>query len=183
MKKHRIKARAIAGSQEWGYASTGTEQVGIRITLIDGDWSGQSVTWYGFLTDNAEARTLEQLEIAGWDKSSVIDLPGLGSTEFELELEEETDDQGNTYMRPTWINRIGVAMKKKMDDTARRALAARLAALTGARPAPAAQRAQQQRSASRPAQSSGNGGTRLPAQYAQGFDEGAPMPGDNDISF
>lgn len=186
-KKHRMKARAVPNSQEWGYASTGTEQVGIRVMILDGQWEGQSVSWYGFLTENAEVRTLEQLEIAGWDKSSVIDLPGLGSTEFELEIEEDTDPEtGAPYYRPTWINRIGVAMKKKMDDNAKRALVARLAALTGARPAPAQQRqpAQQRPPANRPAPSpSGNGGTRLPAQYAEGmpFDPNEPMPSDVDF--
>ncbi len=170
-RKIRVKARAVPDSQEWGFASTGTEQVGIRIILIDGEMQGESVTWYGFLTENAEQRTLEQLEIAGWNKSSVIDLPGLGSTEFELQLEEEPDEKGNVYLRPTFINRVGVAMKNKMDDGQKRAMAARLAALVGARP-------QAGRPAQRPAPTP-NRGTRLPSEYA---DE-SPVANDDDIPF
>jgi hypothetical protein len=167
----RHKARAVPNSHEWGFSpNTGTEQVGIRITLIGGDLDGQAVTWYGFFTENSEQRTLEQLEIAGWDKSSVIDLPGLGSTEFELQLEEEPDEKGNVFLRPTFINRMSVMMKNKMDETQKRALAARLGALVGARPA------------ARPAQRSApatNGGTRLPSQYA----EEPPPHTDDDIPF
>ena len=132
MTKIRSKARAVPDSHEWGFASTGTEQVGMRVVIADGELAGQEVTWYGYFTDAAEARTLEALKIAGWDGSNVIDLPGLGSTEFELTLEEETDEKGKTYLRPTFINRIGVAMRNKMDDAQKRSFAARMQALAGA---------------------------------------------------
>lgn len=189
MKKVRVKARAIPDSHEWGYSTnTNTEQVGMKVEILDGEFVGQFLTWYGYFTEKSEDRTLEQLEIAGWNKSSVIDLPGLGSTEFELILEEQEDqdEHGNpagAYWRPTFINRIGVAMRNKMDEMQKRAFAARIGARVGAPVGgtrPGARPAQ--RPAARPAPS--NGGTRLPAQYAEGmpFDEGEPMPND-DIGF
>lgn len=171
-KKIRTKAKAVADSHEWGYANTGTEQVGMRVVMIGGDFDGQQVTWYGYFTEATEQRTLESLRIAGWDETDIINLPGLGTTEFELQLEEETDDQGATYLRPTFINKIGVAMRNKMDDGQKQAFAARMRALTkSAVPA-----------GGRPAGRHGarfNGGAQAPAQP---FDESAPMP-DNDIDF
>lgn len=177
MRTVKVKAKAVPDSHEWGFANTKTEQVGMRCTIIGGESDGQSVTWYGYFTPKSEERTLEQLRIAGWDGSDIINLPGLGSTEFELVLEEqeEQDEHGNpagTYWRPTFINRIGVAMRNKMDDAQKRAFAARLGALAGAA-APAG---------GRPAGRHGarfNGGARAPAQPC---DEGAPMPED-DINF
>ena len=172
MKKIRTKARAVPDSHEWGYASTGTEQVGLRVVCLGGELDGQEVTWYGYFTEATEQRTLEALKTAGWDGTNVIDLPGLGTTEFELQLEEETDDKGNTYLRPAFINRIGVAMKNKMDDGQKRAFAARLGALAGgARPAG--------RPAQRPA---GGARAQAPANGEMPFD-GAPPPSDADLGF
>jgi hypothetical protein len=71
VKKIRVKAKAVAGTHEWGLSNTNTEQVGMRVEILDGEFAGQALTWYGYFTDASEQRTLEQLEIAGWDKSSV----------------------------------------------------------------------------------------------------------------
>lgn len=178
-KKIRVKARALPDSHEWGFASTGTEQVGMRVTILEGEYQGE-VTWYGYFTEATEQRTLESLSVAGWDGTDIINLPGLGSTEFELQLEEETDDKGNKYLRPTFINRIGVAMKHVMDAGAKAAFAARMRGASMQFQKGAAPAARPSRQAPAPARSrDGNGGTRLPAQYA----EDAPMPADDDIGF
>lgn len=153
-KKIKVKARATAESHEWGFASTGTEQVGMRVEILDGELAGNHVTWYGYFTDATEERTLDALKVAGWDGSDIINLPGLGSTEFELVLEEEIDDRGNTYLRPTFINRIGVAMKSKMDAQQKAAFAARMRARVQQPAAPRqAQRAPQKQAVSTPAAS------------------------------
>lgn len=152
MRKLRCRAKAIPDSHVFGYANTGTEQVGILVECLDGEFKGKQFTWYGFFTPAAEERTLEQLMIAGWDGTDVINLPGLGTTEFELQLEEQEDHDENgspagTFWRPTFINRIGVAMRNQMDDQQKRAFAARLNALARNMRGGAAQQQRQQRAA------------------------------------
>lgn len=186
MRKTRAKARAIEGSQEWGFANTGTEQVGIRVLVLDGELKDQTFTWYGYFTENSETRTLEQLMIAGWDGQEPMNLPGLGATEFELQLEEqeEQDEQGNVtgaYWRPTFINRVGVAMRNKMDDGQKRAFASRLSALARTIQKPATQQSgQSARTGTAPAGGAGRSGQQQRNAAPQG---GQPQrqrePGDD----
>lgn len=145
IRKLNAKARAVPDSHEWGYASTGAEQVGVRLSIIDGEHAGKSCVWYGYFTEKAEERTKDQLRIAGWDdtKENVIDLPGLGSTEFSLAYEEEVTPEGDVYLKGDFINRISVAMKNKMDDAQKRSFAARLRGSSTA-PTPRRQNGQQQ---------------------------------------
>lgn len=159
VRKLQAKGQAVPGSHEWGYANTGTEQVGVRVTLLDGEHKGHTCSWYGYFTEKSEERTKEQLKIAGWDdtQENVIDLPGLGSTEFSFSYEEETNDQGDVYLSGSFMNRIAVAMKNKMDDQQKKAFASRL------------------RGASAPTQ------RRAPRSNGSDFD--APPPRDEDLGF
>lgn len=169
MRKIRCKARAVPSSHDFGYSpEKGTEQVGMRVQILDGELEGQTYTWLGYFTEASEDRTLEQLRTAGWDGTDFLSLPGLGSTEFELQLEEETGQKdGTLYWRPTFINRMGVAMKNSMDAQQRAAFAARLRSKIGV-------------AGTRPAQ--GANGSRKPAgrSSSAGPDMSAPPPGDED---
>jgi hypothetical protein len=127
-----VKARAVADSHEWGLADTGTEQVGVLLELLEGEHSGQRVTWYGYFTEASEDRTLESLRIAGWNGNDLLNLPGLGSTEFQLTMtEEENQNTGQVFWKASFINRIGVAMRNVMDERQKAAFAARMRAKTG----------------------------------------------------
>lgn len=195
MRTMRCKARARPGEFEFGHAGTGIPQVGVRIDLLDGELQGQIVTWYGYFTEKSQDRTLDQLEIAGWngaDGNDFVNLTGLGSTEFELQLEEEDDkdEQGNpagTYWKPAFINRMGVAMRDKMDANAKLAFAAELRGAILSRKPRGTQPAQQRRApapgGTRPqtntrAQTSARPQTQTGAQ--PGFGDDAPMPDDED---
>lgn len=130
-RKLRAKARAIAGSQEFGKSSNDNEQVGLRLQLVGGEFDGQMVTWYGTFSPAAEKRTIEQLQIAGWNGEDFANLPGLGATEVELQLEEyEGQDQETgehfTWLKAKWINRIGVTMKNAMNASEKESFAARM---------------------------------------------------------
>jgi hypothetical protein len=132
--KARCKARAVPDTHAYGYANSGTEQVGFRVECLDGIFQNETFTWYGYFTENTEQRTIEQLMIAGWSGEDALNLPGLGSTEFELQLEEEqeVDEHGQpagTRWRPTFINKISVAMRNQMDEMQKRSFAARLNAV------------------------------------------------------
>lgn len=138
MKKDKVKARAIAGSHVFGVASTGTEQVGMRLSVIDGPRAGEEFVWYGSFTENSVEITLSGLKAAGWDGSDFANLPGLGSVDCMLTLqEEERRDSGALYWRAAFINPIGIAMKEQLDAAGVAALAKRVARLTGANAAAA----------------------------------------------
>lgn len=156
-RKLRAKARALAGTQEFGKSSNGNEQVGLRLQIIGGEFDGQMVTWYGTFSAAAEERTIEQLQIAGWDGTDFANLSGLGSTEFEVALEEyegQDDETGEhfTWLKAKWLNRLVVTMKNAMNATEKESFAQRMQARYG-RGAPTGQRTQQrangQRSMSR----------------------------------
>jgi hypothetical protein len=202
----RTKARALPGEHDWGTSGTGTQQVGIRVEVIQGDphdeiKTGSQWTWYGYFTEKSGERTLESLEIAGWNSNpgdDFINLVGLGSTEFELTFEEEedVDEQGNpagSYWKPGFINRAGVAMRNKMDDGAKRAFAADMHGLILARKqskggaAPAQQQRQAPQSNQRPATAAfGTGQQRQQQRAPQGQQsqyQDSPPPADKDIPF
>lgn len=116
IRKLRAKGRVVQGSHDFGTASTGTEQIAAQVMIVDGEHAGQSCTWYGSFTERARERAEEQLRIAGWDGTWHQDMPGLGSTEFDLQYEETTTPNGAVYLDGNFINRIGVALKNRMDD-------------------------------------------------------------------
>lgn len=203
-RKLRTKGKARPGEFEFGTASNGTQQVGLRIEIVEPDQGdeiklGSVHTWYGYFTDKSIERTLEQLEIAGWngvEGDDFINLTGLGSTEFELQFEEEDefDEQGNpagSYMKPTFINRAGVAMRNKMDDNAKRVFAADLRGTILARrqskgsAAPTQQRppAGGQRPAAAQQQRPPAGGQRPAYGQRPQYQDQAPPQTDDDIPF
>lgn len=164
VRKCRAKGRAVAGSHDFGTSKKGTEQIGLRVMLVDGEHAGQTATWYGYFTDAAQERCIESLKTAGWNGEWTpdLDMPGLGSTEFDFQYEEETTPEGSIWLNGNFINRLGVAMSNKMDAAGKAAFAARM------------------RGASVPTQRRATNGSRaLPQQ--QGFD--SPPPSDDDIGF
>ena len=205
MRKSRVKARAT-GDFAFGTANTGTIQVGIQIEALSTDETGEitagsTYTWYGFFTEKSEARTLDALEIAGWngnDGDDFVNLVGLGTTEFEVQFEEEdaVNEQGEvtgTRWRPTFINRGGIAMRDQMDDAAKLAFAQQMRGAILARRG-GGQRAQSQRPTQgrpqqrAPQQRQAPPQSRTAQSYQrQGFGPGGgheePPPFDDDIPF
>lgn len=120
--------RAIKESAVFGKASTGNDQVGIQCMITKGPYKGRTLNWYGSFTDKATDRTIEQLRLAGarMKDGDVTDLEGLGSTEFEAQVElTEHPTTGEPQSRISWLG-VGVAMKDVHDDGAKAALAKRV---------------------------------------------------------
>ena len=115
--------RATAKEGDYGYAKTGTEQVAVLFELE----TGSRLTWYGYLTEKTQDRTIESLLHCG--VSNIETLAGLGSKEVELVVQHEADQEGKTRARVAFVNALGsggVAMKTRMSDGARKSVAARL---------------------------------------------------------
>jgi hypothetical protein len=140
------KARAIPESMKFGYAGSGTEQVGMNFEITEEGFAGARVGWYGSFAGEAEEITLRQLRDAGWQGRSLTDTTGLGAVECEVRVYYE-EWQGKTRMKVSVqpMGGLGVRMDKPLDDKALRMLDARLkakiaasarAAPGGAAPAP-----------------------------------------------
>lgn len=110
-----------------GKSSTGTPHIAVVFEDINND----RITWYGYLTDAALARTIESLGILGWDPHAhdgkIDSLNGTGllvGAEAEIVVEMETYE-GKTNPKVKWVNEIGGRLNS-MDDHEATAFAADL---------------------------------------------------------
>jgi hypothetical protein len=121
------RCRAVNGSQQFGTASSGTEQIAVAIEFTDGPNKGRRTAWYGSFTEKTEDRTLEALRYLGWSNDDIFAMEGLGSLEAEAVLEEETGQDGKTRVRVRWINRArGPSFKNPIAGDQLKAFSARL---------------------------------------------------------
>lgn len=125
------KIRAQATSATLCRASTGTEQVAVSFKYLEtvGPFEkGDSITWYGFLTDSTFDRTVESLRNAGWSGNNLADLSTVRGV-VVLVLEED-EYNGRVRTKVKWVNRIsdGPAVKteNRIEGTQAAALAKRL---------------------------------------------------------
>lgn len=166
-----VRARA----KEWGLgvSSSGKEQIAVMFELV-GDHAGQTITWFGYFTENTVDRTLDSLRHCGWDSDNIAELDNLNANEVELVLDEE-EYEGKVRTKVKWVNRPArLMMKEQMTPAAAAAFAQRLRGKTvahkqkyGAQPKPQAAPA---------------GRTRSPASDGPPPDEWVP-PEDDDIRF
>lgn len=170
IQKQTVKARAV----EWalGMSGTGKEQIGIRFQLLEGEDTGQYITYYGYFTEATLERTLESLDYCGWEGDNLTDLSGLDKNEVHLVIDHEADQDGKVRARVKWINGSGgIAMKERMDPGQAAAFAQHMRGEVIARRA---------RKPGKPASAPNNASQRRPAQ--SGY-QAAPPPTDDDIPF
>lgn len=126
---NKYVAQAIPEESALAESSTGTPCVAVRFQIIEPhEQFGERITWYGYLSEKAQARTIESLRIAGFKGDDLTDLSSLGSDQCEIDVQNETYE-GKVQTRVKWVNRIGgsgVAVKGVMDDAKRKAFAASL---------------------------------------------------------
>lgn len=123
MSKRYVRANPV--SVELGASSgKGTPQVVVR--FLDST-TGEQFTWYGFLTEKTEERTLESLRYCGWRGADVFgDLHVSATAEVDLVLETE-EWEGKTREKVAWVNRPRGAAAP-VGDAQKAQLAARLRA-------------------------------------------------------
>jgi hypothetical protein len=115
--KHR--ARAVAGSAQFGRASTGTEQIAVTFEFLDERMVGQEITWIGnFANEQGTEITLKGLLAAGWATDDLSDLTGLGDTEVQLVIEHEKGTDNVVRAKVRWVNKAGggFAFKDAMSE-------------------------------------------------------------------
>ena len=137
MEAGKYKARA----NNWGLckASTGTPQIGISFDLLD--LTGQTISYYGSLSDNALEFTVKALRACGWQGDDVSNLQGLDANEVSLTVESEVYN-GKSTLKVKWVNPPSGGLKMDSpiegNDLAifARTMKAKIAMISGTKPAP-----------------------------------------------
>lgn len=138
-----IEAGTYRGvATEWGLGTSnnGTEQIAVRFNLPD---VRESITWYGYFTDDAFPITMKALRTMGWTGQDLEDIYGLDANEVQLVVEHESYD-GRTRPKVRWVNPMGnLSLKAPMDAARAKAFSARMRGkiaafdkLAGNKPAP-----------------------------------------------
>lgn len=125
------KYRARVKTADFGFTSGGTEQVQVIFDLLDPDYDGRTVPWWGYFSEKTAERTMQSLRYCGWKGDDVTNLDGISDNEVEIEVEHNTYN-GKTNARVAWVNRVGgggISVKSPMADAQRKAFAQRMKAL------------------------------------------------------
>lgn len=149
---HRVRV----ASHVLGKSGTGTPHVAVMFE----DEHGDSLTWYGYLTDKALERTIASLEILGWDPVAhdgrIDSLNGTGILEgnpADIVVEMESY-QNELRPKVKWVNRPGGSLGDGMAVEDANAFAAQLRAKILSAPRP---KATTTPGAARPAAAAGAG--------------------------
>lgn len=118
--------RAIKGSEQYGYAKTGTPQVGIDLEFIGGEHEGAMVTTVLFFSENAKKFSFDRLRALGWSGDDVGDLTGIDTNEVQAVVKHETFDGKERMKVEILTGGGGMKFEKTMDPAQRRAFGASL---------------------------------------------------------
>lgn len=147
-----------------GFAGTGTEQIGVRLQVMEGPQKGKYIVWYGSFTDASEDITIKAMRALGFEGDNIYDCSSMYANPEHTAIAvvaHEQNQNGKLVSKVKWINGADVAMKEEMNDAELRSFAQRMRAKfarhggassqpqrsTGPAPGPAAgpQNGQQQR--------------------------------------
>lgn len=172
------KARAVEAAL--GYTSKNTPQVAVAFRFLEGECTGDIITYYGFFSDKTQEKTLEGLRHCGWTGDDLSDLSGIDANEVYIVVEHEDGQDGKAYAKVRWINSGlsgGAALANRMSPDEAKAFAASMKgavlALKGNKAAPAAGARAPQTQNRAPARNGGSQG-RAPTY------QDAPPPRDGD---
>lgn len=126
-------AKASMSPITFGESDNGNVQIAVEFEVIDHpEFAGETITWIGHFTDLTEERTLESLQIAGWQGDDVSELAGVQGSQvlqdtvsLACDVEEYNGEQ---RLRVRWVNRPRgrFQFKQEADERALRDLGARL---------------------------------------------------------
>lgn len=136
--KGTYSAKATKG--EFGTSKKkGTDFVRVVFQITDGPETGGMVSWDGWFTDKASARTIESLRFCGcsFPNNDITNLSGIDTQTVHIVVEHETftPEQGQnagveqTRARVAFVNdpnRGGVPEDQQMGDGAKKAFAAKM---------------------------------------------------------
>lgn len=124
-----FKARGVAGSDQHGNASTGSDQIAVDLDVRISDTETRRMTTVLSFGGKASPYSIERLVALGWDMSDAIPMRGLDTNEVDVEIRwERSPSTGEEYQRveiKTASNRF--AFKAPMTDQQKRGFMSRLA--------------------------------------------------------
>lgn len=111
----KYKARAVGEVVLGNSAKKGTPFIECYFEIAEGENKGGKVRWTSYFSEKTAERTIEALQIAGWEGEELSDfsdggLHGLDKNEVEIvvELEEyEVEGEKRTSPRVQWVNKLG----------------------------------------------------------------------------
>ena len=123
------KARAIAGSAQYGTTNNGNDQIILDVDVPD---LGRSLQVFLTFTDASATYSIEKLRRCGWVGDDVRDLSGIDANEIEVSVSFETY-QGKERMKVDIANGGGkFTLEKPMDSSSKDRFAARMKSLAKA---------------------------------------------------
>lgn len=118
-------AIAIPEQSALGEASTGTPCVEVMFQIQGpADYYGQTIVWYGYLSEGAMKSTVKGLRACGWQGDNLEDLSTVGANQVELVIENEEYD-GKTRSKVRWVNQPG-GNRVLLDPSKKKSIAAQL---------------------------------------------------------
>jgi hypothetical protein len=128
--KGRYRARAL--EYAFGMTTTGREQIAVVFEILDEQFAGQRITWYGFFGDDPGRGTktpteitVEALRNCGWSGNDLADLSGIDANEVILVVEQERF-KGELHARVKFVNRPSMPLKSRLSPAQVQAFAAKM---------------------------------------------------------
>jgi len=122
------------GAVQFGFTSSGAEQVAVPLVIVDGPCLGVEIPWFGNFSEKGTEIAIKALRALGWHGDNLADLSGIDSQDAEAVIDLDTYDKGDgsppvTRLKVKWINAPGsgrVKLSNQMDDAQRIAFAQRM---------------------------------------------------------
>jgi len=104
-----------AKAHRFGETKKGDPQVGVALEIVDGQYKGKRLTWYGtFVNEQAEEITIKALRALGFRGVDLTDLSSIYEGEAIAVVDHEADLEGVMRVKVKWINGADVMMKKEL---------------------------------------------------------------------
>jgi hypothetical protein len=161
------KGRGIAGSEQYGVAGTGTDQIAVDVDVPS---VGRALTVFLYFSDGAAPYAIEKLRAMGWQGNDLANLVGIDANEVDVSVKYK-EYQGKQRIEVDVVAGGGgrVKLETTMSHAQKAAFAARMKPfVVGANNLGA--------STQRPAPA------RAPAQRREGAYDPGPPP-DDDLPF
>lgn len=92
---------------QFGEAGTGSKQVLLHFKILEGDWLGYQLPWFGYFTKDTTERTIKSLRLVGFRGDDLAELPAQRLDQTVSVTVEHQEYNNKTYARIAWVNAPG----------------------------------------------------------------------------
>lgn len=119
MEKLTLNAKAISAGFGTSENENATKFVAIGFEVVDEQFAGETITWFGYFTEKTTARTLESLQHMGFASDDLMLLEDIDAARCAEVLPnvvqivcEPEEYQGEWTLKVRWVNRSGAGKFK-----------------------------------------------------------------------